>query len=53
MNGVPIGELTGLVRELVKEMRGFREELQEMKEVVEKGLRNVAKANHSWLLRSC
>ena len=43
-----MGELMGLVRELVGEMRGFREELREMKEVVEKGLRNVVKANHSW-----
>ena len=48
MNGTPMGELTGLVRELVGEMRGFREELREVKEVVEKGLRNVARASHSW-----
>ena len=48
LNGTPMGELTGLVRELVGEMRGFREELREVKEVVEKGLRNVARANHSW-----
>ena len=48
MNGIPMGELTGLVRKLLGEMRGFREELREMKEVVEKGLKNVAKANHSW-----
>ena len=48
MNRMPMGELMGLVRELVGEMRGFREELREMKEVVEKGLRNVMKANHSW-----
>ena len=38
----------GLVRELVGEMRGFREELREVKKVVEKGLRNVARASHSW-----
>ena len=48
LNRMPMGELMGLVRELVGEMRGFREELREMKEVVEKGLRNVAKANHLW-----
>ena len=48
LNRMPMGELMGLVRELVGEMRGFREELREMKEVVEKGLRNVMKANHSW-----
>ena len=48
MNGVPMAELTGLVRELVGEMKGFREELREVKKVVEKGLRNVARANHSW-----
>ena len=29
-----MGELTGLVRELVGEMRGFREELREVKKVV-------------------
>ena len=38
----------GLVRELVGEMRGFREELREMKEVVGTGLKNVVKANHLW-----
>ena len=48
LNGMPMEELTGLVRELLREMRGFREGLREMKEVVEKGLRNIAKANHSW-----
>ena len=48
LNGTPMGELTGLVRELVGEMKGFKEELREMKEVVVKGLRNVAKANHLW-----
>ena len=31
LNGVPMAELTGLVRELVGEMKGFREELREMK----------------------
>ena len=40
--------MTGLVRELVGEMRGFREELWEVKKVVEKGLRNVVKASHLW-----
>ena len=29
-------------------MRGFREELREVKEVVEKGLKNMVKASHSW-----
>ena len=48
LNGMPMGELMGLVRELVGEMRGFREELREVKEVVEKGLRNVVKASHLW-----
>ena len=48
LNGTPMGELTGLVRELVGEMRGFREELREVKEVVEKGLKNVAKVSHLW-----
>ena len=48
LNGMLMGELMGLVRELVGEMRGFREELWEVKKVVEKGLRNVAKASHSW-----
>ena len=48
LNGTLMGELMGLVRELVGEMRGFRKELQEVKKVVEKGLRNVAKASHSW-----
>ena len=48
MNGVLMAELTGLVRELVGEMKGFREELREVKKVVEKGLKNVARANHSW-----
>ena len=48
LNGVPMVELTGLVRELVGEMKGFREELREVKEVVEKGLKNVARASHSW-----
>ena len=48
MNGMLMAELMGLVRELVGEMRGFREELREVKEVVEKGLKNVARANHSW-----
>ena len=48
LNGVPMAELTGLVRELVGEMRGFWEELREVKEVVEKGLKNVARANHLW-----
>ena len=48
MNGITMGELTGLVRKLLGEMRGFREELREMKEVVEKGLKNVAMANHLW-----
>ena len=48
LNGMPMGELVGLVRELVWEMRGFREELREVKKVVEKGLRNVAKASHLW-----
>ena len=46
MNRVPMAELTGLVRELVGEMRGFREELREVKKVVEKGLRNVARVSH-------
>ena len=48
LNGMPMGELTGWVRELVGEMRGFREELREVKKVVEKGLKNVARVNHSW-----
>ena len=48
LNRMPMGELTGLVRELVGEMRGFREELREVKKVVEKGLRNMAKASHLW-----
>ena len=48
LNGLLMAELMGLVRELVGEMRGFREELREVKEVVEKGLKNVARANHSW-----
>ena len=48
MNGVLMAELTGLVRELVGEMKGFREELREVKKVVEKGLKNVARANHLW-----
>ena len=52
LNGVPMGadlsELTGLVRELVGEMRGMREELTEVKETVERGLRSVAKSSHSW-----
>ena len=48
LNGMPMGELTGLVRELVGEMRGFREELREVKKVVEKGLKNVVRASHSW-----
>ena len=48
LNGVPMAELTGLVRELVGEMKGFREELREVKEVVEKGFKNVARASHSW-----
>ena len=43
-----MGELTGLVRELVGEMRGFREELREVKEVGEKGLKNLVKASHLW-----
>ena len=47
MNGMPMGELTGLVRELVGEMRGFREELREVKKVLEMGLKNVARASHS------
>ena len=34
LNGMPMGELMGLVRELVGEMRGFREKLREVKEVV-------------------
>ena len=29
-------------------MKGFWEELREVKEVVEKGLKNVARASHSW-----
>ena len=41
LNGMPMGELVG-------EMRGFREELREVKKVVEKGLKNVTRANHSW-----
>ena len=48
LNRTPMGELMGLVRELVGEMRGFREELWEVKKVVEKGLRNVVRASHSW-----
>ena len=48
LNGVPMAELTGLVRELVGEMKGFWEELREVKKVVEKGLKNVARASHSW-----
>ena len=48
LNGTLMGELMGLVRELVGEMRGFREELWEVKKVVEKGLRNVVRASHSW-----
>ena len=48
MNGVPMAELTGLVRELVGEMKGFREELREVKEAVAKGFKNVARASHSW-----
>ena len=48
LNGVPMAELTGLVRELVGEMKGFREELREVKEAVEKGFKNVARASHSW-----
>ena len=48
MNGMLMVELMGLVRELVGEMRGFREELREVKKVVEKGLKNVARASHSW-----
>ena len=48
LNGILMGELVGLVRELVGKMRGFKEEMREMKEVVEKGLRNIAKANYSW-----
>ena len=48
LNGVPMAELMGLVRELVGEMKGFREELREVKKVVEKGLRNIVRANHSW-----
>ena len=32
---------------MVGEMKGFREELREMKEVMEKGLKNTAKSNHS------
>ena len=35
LNGVLMAELTGLVRELVGEMKGFREELREVKEVVD------------------
>ena len=48
LNRMPMGELTGLVQELVGEMRGFRKELREMKEVAEKELKDVMKANHSW-----
>ena len=48
LNRMLMGELTGLVWELVGEMKGFREELMEMKEVVEKGLRNIVKSNHLW-----
>ena len=48
MNGVPMAELMGLVRELVGEMKGFQEELREVKEAVEKGFKNVARASHSW-----
>ena len=48
LNGMLMGELMGLVQELVGEMRGFRKELREMKEVVEKGLKNVAKSSHLW-----
>ena len=48
LNGTPMGELTGLVRELVGEMKGFQEELREVKEVVEKGLKNMARASHLW-----
>ena len=48
LNRVPMGESMGLVRELVGEMRGFREEWQEMKEVVGQGLKNIVKTNHSW-----
>ena len=48
LNRMPMGELMGLMQELVGEMKGFREELREVKEVVEKGLKNIAKSNHSW-----
>ena len=48
LNRMLMEELTGLVRELGGEMRGFREELREVKEVVEKGLKKVAKESHSW-----
>ena len=48
LNRMPMGELTGLVRELVGEMRGFRKKLREIKEVAEKELKDVMKANHSW-----
>ena len=48
LNGMPLGELMGLVQKLVGEMKRFREELREMKEVVVKGLKNIMKSNHSW-----
>ena len=48
MNGMLMGELMGLMQEMVGEMKGFREELREMKEIVENGLKNIIKSNHSW-----
>ena len=46
--GADLSEFMGLVQEMVGEMKGFREELREVQEVVEKGLKNIAKSNHLW-----
>ena len=43
-----MSEFMGLVQEMVGEMKRFREELREVKEVVEKGLKNIAKFDHLW-----